>query len=84
MFALLAMMAGWVTAMPAWASTVQSVAMRGGRIVIRFDDAVRDATSRVMSDDGRIVVDVTGATPGAPLAATGLVTRITQQRHGSG
>jgi N-acetylmuramoyl-L-alanine amidase len=84
MFALLAMMAGWVTAMPAWASTVQSVAMRGGRIVIRFDDAVRDATSRVMSDDGRIVVDVTGATPGAPLAPTGLVTRITQQRHGSG
>ncbi|WP_380785084.1 N-acetylmuramoyl-L-alanine amidase [Sphingomonas sp. R86521] len=81
-FALLAMMVGWVTALPAWASTVQSVAVRGGRIVIRFDEAVADASSRVLSDDGRIAVDVTGATPGAPFAAKGIVTRMTQQRRG--
>ncbi len=83
-FALLAMMAGWVTALPAWAATVQSVAVRGARIVIRFDDPVSNASSQVLSDDGRIAVDVTGATPGRAFAAQGLVTRMTQRRHGSG
>ncbi len=83
-FALLAMMAGWVTALPAWAATVQSVAVRGARIVIRFDEPVSDARSQVLSDDGRIAVDVTGATPGRAFSARGLVTRMTQERHGAG
>jgi N-acetylmuramoyl-L-alanine amidase len=84
MFALLAMMAGWLTAVPAWAATVQSVAVRGGRLVIQFDESVSDASSQVLSGDGTIAVDVSGATPGRPFSANGLVTRMTQQRHGSG
>jgi N-acetylmuramoyl-L-alanine amidase len=85
MFALLALLTGWVTALPAWAATVQSVAVRGVRIIIRFDEPVRGAKSRILADDGSIAVDVTGATgvaPGAPFTAKGLVTRMTQQARG--
>ncbi len=82
-FALFALMAGLVTALPAWASTVQSVAVRGGRIVIRFDDPVSDAESKVLVGDRQIAVDVSGATPGATrLPANDLVTRMTQQGRG--
>jgi len=59
-FAVIALMAGWLTSVPAWAATVQSVAIREGRIVIRFDEAVGDAASRVLTGPRQIAVDVTG------------------------
>ncbi|MCP8891786.1 N-acetylmuramoyl-L-alanine amidase [Sphingomonas faeni] len=81
-FAVIALMAGWLSSVPAWAATVQSVAIRDGRIVIRFDEAVGDAASRVLTGPRQIAVDVTGATPGREVAARGLVTGVTQMRSG--
>ena len=82
MFTVIALMAGWLSSVPAWAATVQSVAIRDGRIVIRFDEAVGDAASRVLTGPRQIAVDVTGATPGREVAARGLVTGVTQMRSG--
>ena len=79
---VIALMAGWLASVPAWAATVQSVAIRDGRIVIRFDEAVGDAASRVLTGPRQIAVDVTGATPGREVAARGLVTGVTQMRSG--
>ncbi len=81
-FAVIALMAGWLTSVPAWAATVQSVAIREGRIVIRFDEAVGDAASRVLTRPRQIAVDVSGASPGREVAARGLVTGVTQMRSG--
>ncbi len=81
-FAVIALMAGWLTSVPAWAATVQSVAIREGRIVIRFDEAVGDAASRVLTGPRQIAVDVSGASPGREVAARGLVTGVTQMRSG--
>lgn len=81
-FTVIALMAGWLSSVPAWAATVQSVAIRDGRIVIRFDEAVGDAVSRVLTGSRQIAVDVTGATPGREVAALGLVTGVTQMRSG--
>ncbi len=82
MFTVIALMAGWLSSVPAWAATVQSVAIRDGRIVIRFDEAVGDAASRVLTGPRQIAVDVTGATPGREVTARGLVTGVTQMRSG--
>ena len=79
---VIALIAGWLASVPAWAATVQSVAIRDGRIVIRFDEAVGDAASRVLTGPRQIAVDVTGATPGREVAARGLVTGVTQMRSG--
>jgi len=83
-FTILALMAGWLSSVPAWAATVQSVAIRDGRIVIRFDEAVGDAASRVLTGRQQIAVDVTGVTPGRDFAGRGVVTGVTQMRRGSG
>jgi len=83
-FTIFALMAGWLSSVPAWAATVQSVAINGGQIVIRFDEAVGDAASRVLTGRQQIAVDVTGVTPGRDFAARGLVTGVTQMRRGSG
>ncbi|TCP71225.1 N-acetylmuramoyl-L-alanine amidase [Sphingomonas sp. PP-CE-1G-424] len=79
---VIALIAGWLASVPAWAATVQSVAIRDGRIVIRFDEAVGDAASRVLTGPRQIAVDVSGATPGREVAARGLVTGVTQMRSG--
>jgi N-acetylmuramoyl-L-alanine amidase len=79
---VIALIAGWLASVPAWAATVQSVAIRDGRIVIRFDEAVGDAASRVLTGPRQIAVDVTGATPGRTVTARGLVTGVTQMRSG--
>ncbi|MEG8018213.1 N-acetylmuramoyl-L-alanine amidase [Sphingomonas sp. LR55] len=79
---VIALLAGWLASVPAWAATVQSVAIRDGRIVIRFDEAVGDAASRVLTGPRQIAVDVSGATPGREVAARGLVTGVTQMRSG--
>ncbi|MDQ0839620.1 N-acetylmuramoyl-L-alanine amidase [Sphingomonas faeni] len=79
---VIALIAGWLASVPAWGATVQSVAIRDGRIVIRFDEAVGDAASRVLTGPRQIAVDVTGATPGRAVTARGLVTGVTQMRSG--
>ena len=79
---VIALIAGWLASVPAWAATVQSVAIRDGRIVIRFDEAVGDAASRVLTGPRQIAVDVSGATPGREIAGRGLVTGVTQMRSG--
>ena len=79
---VIALIAGWLASVPAWAATVQSVAIRDGRIVIRFDEAVGDAASRVLTGPRQIAVDVSGATPGREITARGLVTGVTQMRSG--
>lgn len=81
---VIALMAGWLSSVPAWAATVQSVAIRDGQIVIRFDEAVGDAVSQILTGRQQIAVDVSGVTPGRDFAARGLVTGVTQMRHGSG
>jgi N-acetylmuramoyl-L-alanine amidase len=81
-FTVIALMAGWLASVPAWAATVQSVAIRDGRIVIRFDEAVGDAASRVLTEPRQIAVDVSGATPGRQVVGRGLVTGVTQMRSG--
>jgi N-acetylmuramoyl-L-alanine amidase len=81
-FTVIALMAGWLASVPAWAATVQSVAIRDGRIVIRFDEAVGDAASRVLTGPRQIAVDVSGATPGRQVVGRGLVTGVTQMRSG--
>jgi N-acetylmuramoyl-L-alanine amidase len=82
MYAVFALLAAWLTSVPAWAATVQSVAVKGGRIVIRFDGAVGDAASRVLAGQRQIAVDVSGAEPGQDVAARGLVTGVAQMRNG--
>ncbi|MGC5795597.1 N-acetylmuramoyl-L-alanine amidase family protein [Sphingomonas sp. NFX23] len=79
---VIALIAGWLASVPAWAATVQSVAIRDGRIVIRFDEAVGDAASRVLTGPRQIAVDVSGATPGREVLGRGLVTGVTQMRSG--
>ncbi|MEG3083265.1 N-acetylmuramoyl-L-alanine amidase [Sphingomonas sp. PB2P12] len=81
-FTILALMAGWLSSVPAWAATVQSVAVRDGRIVIRFDEAVGNAASRILTGQHQIAVDVSGATPGREVAGRGLVTGVAQMRSG--
>ncbi len=83
-FAVIALMAGWLSSVPAWAATVQSVAIKDGRIVIRFDEAVGDAASQILSGPRQIAVDVSGTTPGRSVAGSGLVTGVTQSRNGAG
>ncbi len=84
MFAVIALMAGWLSSVPAWAATVQSVAIKDGRIVIRFDTPVGDAASQVLTGPRQIAVDVSGATPGRSAARNSLVTAVTQSRKGAG
>jgi N-acetylmuramoyl-L-alanine amidase len=79
---VIALIAGWLASVPAWAATVQSVAIRDGRIVIRFDEAVGDAASRVLTGPRSGAVDVSGATPGREVVGRGLVTGVTQMRSG--
>ncbi len=79
---VIALIAGWLASVPASAATVQSVAIRDGRIVIRFDEAVGDAASRVLTGPRQIAVDVSGATPGREVVGRGLVTGVTQMRSG--
>ena len=81
---VIALIAGWLASVPAWAATVQSVAVRDGRIVIRFDEAVGNAASRILSGQHQIAVDVSDVSPGRDFATRGLVTGVTQTRRGTG
>lgn len=67
-----------------FAATVQHVAVADGRIVIRFDDAVERASTFLVDGSRRIVVDVTGARPGAHYVFDGTVASVREGARGSG
>ncbi|RZM19293.1 MAG: N-acetylmuramoyl-L-alanine amidase, partial [Sphingomonas sp.] len=48
MLSLLMLLVGLVPANPAWAASVESVAVEAGRIVIRFDDPVKGARASIL------------------------------------
>ncbi|MDX7543062.1 hypothetical protein, partial [Serratia marcescens] len=57
-FAFFALLAGWLVGGPATAATaVRSVAVVDGRIDIRFDGPVPDATGLILKSTRQIAVD---------------------------
>ena len=84
-FVVLALIAGWLTSAPAWGATaIRSVAVHDGRIVIRFDGRVGDATGVMLDGSRQIAIDVAGALPGVLAAAGGPVSGVRQLRQGGG
>jgi len=83
-FGFLALLIGSVAGGPAFAATIRDIAVTGNRIVIRFDAPVADATSRLLTGERQIAVDVDGVTPGAAITAAGPVAAVRQTRAGSG
>ena len=77
----LALLSGWLTGVPSWAGTVQNVQVTGNRVVIRFNEPVREASSFVLAGPTRVAVDVKGATPGGDTLAGGAVTQIREGRY---
>jgi N-acetylmuramoyl-L-alanine amidase len=84
-FALLVLVAGWLTGSPAWATTViKSIAMSGDTVVIRFDGRVGDAQGTVLGATRQIVLDVVDAEPGMRARIDGMVSAIHQVRQPTG
>ncbi|WP_203310109.1 MULTISPECIES: N-acetylmuramoyl-L-alanine amidase family protein [Sphingomonas] len=84
-FAFLALFAGWLVGGPAAAATaVRSVSVVDGRIDIRFDGPVGDATGLILKGTRQIAVDVAGAMPGAHAIGGGPVAGIRQIAHAGG
>ena len=82
---LFALIAGWFASTPAWSATaIRSVAVEEGRIVIRFDGPVADASGVVLAKSRQIAVDVADALPGTRALAGGSISAIRQLRQGSG
>ena len=73
-----ALLAGWLTGVPSWAGVVQDVRVSGDRVVIRFNEPVRQASSFVLAGPQRVAIDIDGATPGAATHAGGPVMNIRQ------
>lgn len=80
---LFAFVAGFTVAAPGWAATVERVDVRNGRITIRFDEAVRGASSFILDAPQRIAIDIDGARPGRAGDAAGAVTAVRQGWHGA-
>ncbi|MBR0553260.1 N-acetylmuramoyl-L-alanine amidase [Sphingomonadaceae bacterium LXI357] len=79
---LLAILAGWFTGTPGWASTIQDIRVHNDRIVIRFDGRVSDASAFMLDSPRRIAVDVGGADPGRKPVVGGPVADVRQASHG--
>src|SRR4051812_41641616 len=73
-----ALLAGWLTGVPSWAGVVQDVRVQGDRVVIRFNEPVRQASSFVLVGPQRVAIDIDGATPGSVVRAGGAVMNIRQ------
>ncbi|WP_088333649.1 N-acetylmuramoyl-L-alanine amidase [Sphingomonas mucosissima] len=80
---LLAFLAGLTAGVPGWAATVERVDVHDGRITIRFDEAVRGASSFILNAPQRIAVDIDGARPGRASGADGPVTAVRQGWRGA-
>ncbi|SEJ41955.1 N-acetylmuramoyl-L-alanine amidase [Sphingomonas sp. OV641] len=80
---LLAILAGLTFGAPGWAATVQRVDVQEGRITIRFDEAVRGASSFILNAPQRIAIDIDGAAPGRASGGDGAVTAVRQGWRGA-
>ncbi len=80
---ILASAVGMMLAAPSWAATVERVEIKDGRVLIRFDEAVRGASSFVLDGPQRIAVDIDGARPGQSDEGARYVTRVRQGWRGS-
>lgn len=65
------------------AATVERIEVSDRRVVIRFDDSVRRASSFVLDSPRRIAIDVAGARPGSASDGSGAITGIRQGPRGS-
>ncbi|HVF93260.1 MAG TPA: N-acetylmuramoyl-L-alanine amidase [Sphingomonas sp.] len=85
-FAAMALIVALTAAMPSHAAStsIQSVAVRGDRVVIRFAGRVDDATGHVFSSRRQIAVDIATASPGYSSTIGGAVRQIRQIRRASG
>ena len=83
MIALVGILASLIPS-TAWAAKVESVAVAADRVVIRFDEAVKDAATRVLGTERGIAIDLDGVEPGRPARGGGLVTAVRQARRGGG
>ena len=81
--ALLGLIAAWLMGAPAWATSVKAVEVSGGRIAIRFDGAVADASTLLLEGPLRIAVDIDGAQPGGDIETGGAVAAVRQGRRGT-
>lgn len=82
MVAIIALLLGWLSGVPALAATVQSITIGRTQIVIRFDSPVGSGVSQILTGQRQIAVDIANAKPGGTARPGGVVTRITQRRHG--
>ena len=71
---------GLFAPMSAVAATVQKVVVRGARLIIRFDTPVKRARSVMLTEQRRVAIDVTGASPGPATIDDGVVRGLTQTR----
>lgn len=71
---------GLFAPMSAMAATVQNVVVRGARLIIRFDTPVKRARSVLLTEQRRVAIDVTGASPGTATIHDGVVRGLTQTR----
>lgn len=83
MSVLFALFAGLSLALPAWAARVERVEVGSDRITIRFDEAVRGASSFILDTPQRIAIDIDGARPGAPSRGNGAITAVRQGWRGA-
>ena len=81
---ILALLLGGLFGTPAFAATIDRIAIEAGRVVVHFDDRVANASSMVLDGPQRIAIDIAGATPGRAVHAAGMVTAVRETRHGDG
>ena len=81
---VLALLACWFAGAPGWAASVERIDVRRDRIVIRFDQAVGDASSFVLAAPRRIALDIDGAQPGGDVETDGAIAGVRQAPHGTG
>jgi N-acetylmuramoyl-L-alanine amidase len=85
MFTILALILGWCTSVPAHAATaIRSIVVDRGRIIVRFDGPVIEATATVLRDSRQIALDVAQALPGVRAVTDGPVSGVRQVRRGDG
>ena len=80
----LVILLGGLFGAPAFAATIDRIAIDAGRIVLHFDAPVSGASSVLLAGPQRIAIDVAGATPGGAIRPSGPVTAVRERRHGDG
>lgn len=82
---LLALCALILAGPPAWAASVEAIAVSPDQITLRFDSRIAGASALLLADPQRIAIDVAGAHPGpAAAGGEGPVARVRQARFEGG